>query len=133
MIAKNVSRATLYSAAQAVGVNIDVKTLNTKGTRHQVKVNPNDTKDAHGNRTYQRVSPQGRRIAAVCWHGFRDYFRAAFALEPEAQFQTALDTWKGAEDFEARFRASGEKNAGSQMYPVRACEVCVCPDSGNAY
>lgn len=90
-----------------------------------------------GDAPYQRLSAgYGRaleaRVAAVCWHGFRDYFRAVYQLEPAARFQTALDTWQNSEDFEARFRSSGHRNIGSQACPVLACEACRCPDAGLA-
>jgi hypothetical protein len=72
----------------------------------------------------------GRRVHAVCWHGFRDFFRAVYLREPNARFATAYDTWKGSEDFEARFLETGYRNIGSQMCPVSAAEACRCPESG---
>jgi hypothetical protein len=71
-----------------------------------------------------------RRVHAVCWHGFRDFFRAVYRQEPNAKFVTAMDTWKNSEDFEERFRETGFKNIGSMMCPVAAAEACRCPDSG---
>ena len=94
-------------------------------------------KDERGDSRYQRTSAsimfhEDRRVHAVCWHGFRDYFRAVYMRVPGAVFRTAMDTWKGSEDFEARFRASGHKNIGSQAAPVCAAEACRCPSSGYA-
>lgn len=147
MIASGITAAQLQSAAASVGVALDVRTLNEKGTRHRVKVNPIVPSSARtpagarkrgdkGNAPYQRVSPSmfnsGRRVHAVCWHGFRDFFRACFKLAPAATFRTAMDTWRGAEDFEARFAQSGHRNIGSQMAPMTAAEACACPDSGRA-
>jgi hypothetical protein len=71
-------------------------------------------------------------VSAVCWHGFRDFFRAVFAQVPEAVFQTAVDTWRGSEDFEARFPASGHRNIGPQIAPVMMADACRCPDRGIA-
>lgn len=136
MQAKNITREQLEHAAECIGVTVDVRTLNNAGTRHQVKVNPGETRDADGDRKYQRISPSqfqnGRRVAAVCWHGFRDFFRECFKAAPDAVFRTAMDTWNGSADFEARYRESGHRNVGSQMYPMTAAEACRCPESGMA-
>jgi hypothetical protein len=136
MIASRITRGQLEGAASLVGVSVDVRALNSAGTRHKVKVNPVDVKDADGNRKYQRTSASAfnstRRVHAVCWHGFRDYFRACFSVAPEATFRTAVDVWRGREDFEERYRASGHRVVGAPIAPYKACEVCVCPDSGIA-
>lgn len=144
MQASNVSASTLREAAEAVGVSVDIHTLNAKGTRHRVKVNPGAKEPILGPRggkigtthkyqaTSRSVFRQGRRVHAVCWHGFRDYFRAVYAIEPDAVFRTALDTWRGSRDFEARFADSGHRNVGAPIMPISACEACECPDSGYA-
>lgn len=134
MIAKNVSREILEAAAEEIGVRIkNISALNMKGTRWRVSLQPGEWKDEDGDRKYQRISPStGRRVYAVCWHGFRDFFRACFRQAPDAVFQTALNTWRGSEDFELRYRDSGHRNVGSMMAPCSAAEACVCPESGYA-
>ncbi len=148
MIASNVSLETLQSAAESVGVSISAEATSGSGRRFRLKVSPgvppdsaltpagNRRRGAAGDGSYQRISASAfddsRRVAAVCWHGFRDFFRAAFAIEPSAKFATALDTWDGSDDFEERFRYSGHRNVGSQFRPIAACEVCRCPDAGAA-
>lgn len=132
MQARFITADQLRTAATEIGVTVEIRTLNQKGDRHQVKVNP---LGKLGERNYQRTSAgmdDTRRVWAVCWHGFRDFFRACYAQAPDAVFRTGLDTWKGSDDFEARFRQSGHTNVGSPMCPRSACEVCECPDSGMA-
>jgi hypothetical protein len=151
MLASKVSRMTLEWAAEIIGVTAEITTLNTRGTRHRVKLLPSTHgnlyrprtasrparsrrwPDERGDTKYQRQSPSNdeRRVHAVCWHGFRDYFRAVFIIEPDASFRTALATWKGSADFEARFRDSGHHNIGSQAFPVTAAEACRCPEAGS--
>lgn len=131
MQARFITADQLRTAADEIGVTVEINTLNAKGDRHQVKVNPGP--EPLGQRNYQRISASSeRRVFAVCWHGFRDFFRACYEVAPNAVFRTAMDTWKGSEDFEERFRTSGYRNVGSQMYPRVACEVCECPDAGMA-
>ena len=93
--------------------------------------------DARGDSKYQRESvgygTAGRRVHAVCWHGFRDYLRAVYKITPDARFHTSLDTWRGSTDFEARFRESGYQNIGPPIAPVAIAEACRCPERGRAH
>lgn len=144
MQASKVTRDVLESAAREIGVTLEMRALNTAGTRFQVKVNPGARdgerfESVSGRKgspmsKYQRTSAstfsRGRRVHAVCWHGFRDFFRAVYRVAPDATFRTAFDTWKGSEDFESRFRFSGHRNIGSQVAPMMAADACACPDSG---
>ena len=148
MIASGITREALESAARAVGVRVEISTLSGSGLRHRVKVSPDVPAEAYapsgrrrrgerGDSPYQRTSAavmfhENRRVHAVCWHGFRDFFRACFASAPAATFRTALDTWRGAEDFEARYRASGHRNIGAPIAPVCAAEACRCGEEGFA-
>lgn len=121
-MASNVRLSTLEVAAYEVGVTLDTS---PKGRQYRVKVNPGKPNK------YQRINAvTGRKVNAVCWHGFRDFFLAVYRIEPGAKFVTQVDTWNGSADFEARFRESGYRNVGSMMYPVRAIDNCTCPDSG---
>jgi len=79
---------------------------------------------------YQRTSAsgfhEGRRVAAVCWHGHRDYMRAIFARDPEARIKTSWADYKGSENFERDFPETGYRNVGSMMYPAFAKDICTC-------
>jgi hypothetical protein len=160
MIASRVTSETLHSAARLIGVQMDRTNLNPNGTRHRVKLYPDTPQSLYkpacgwhkehypngerpcrcrrlpgeqGDAKYQRTDTGGndRRVHAVCWHGFRDFFRAVYRVTPNAKFITAMDTWQNAQDFEARFRETGHKNIGSQMCPMAAAEACRCPESGS--
>lgn len=145
MQVKGITDIELKAAAAEVGVEIELETLNIDGTRHRVKLYPKPPESAYtpadnrrageaGDAPYQRVSVHNdtRRVNAVCWHGFRDFFRACFRRQPDAIFRTAMDTWKGSDDFEMRYRHSGAKNIGSPIHQVCAAEACRCPESGTA-
>jgi len=144
MIASKITADTLERAAQEIGVTLDMTSLSR--TQHRVKVNPlvpetcysasgRRYRDERGDAPYQRTSSSGfrsdRRVSAVCWHGFRDFFRACYRIEPNAVFRTGMATWKGSEHFEENFQESGHRNIGSQMYPMAAAEACRCPESGS--
>jgi hypothetical protein len=78
---------------------------------------------------------EGRRIAAICWHGYRDYLRAVFTEFPNARIVTVFADYRGLEGFEnlypdTAFTPLGAPIAGG--YPL-ACQACECPDSGLEY
>lgn len=148
MIASNIERSSLEAAAAEVGVKIELDALSNTGMRHRVKLYPIVRPDCFkpngrrwggeaGDCKYQRLSAGygnalENRVHAVCWHGFRDFFRACFRHRPDARFYTAMDKWLGSADFEARFRASGSRNIGCAMEPVAAAEACRCGEEGMA-
>lgn len=81
---------------------------------------------------FATASGKPRRVGgAVCWHGFRDYFRAVLTAYPSGRIVTGMADYRGLSDFEARHRETGWANVGSIMYPVSACEACACPESGD--
>jgi len=151
IIASKVTREALEHAAHEVGVVAEIEGQGggTHGAprRFRVKLFPlvedaqrtpagHRRKGDRGDTKYQRESvgygSAGRRVNAVCWHGFRDYFRAVFAQESTAVFRTALDTWRGSEDFEKRFPESGSKQIGPPIAPVLIVDACRCQDRGIA-
>ncbi len=98
----------------------------------QVKVNlPHGPAGSHLDRErYRRTSPSGQRVNAVCWHGFRDFFRALYRRTPEAIAKTALATYDGTEGFEETFPETGNRNIGSRFHPLCMADACVCVDQG---
>ncbi len=146
MYARKVTKETLTAAAAAVGVDLDMDPKNQAGTSWRVKVNlrvPPEAYTPSGRRKtgknevkvrYQRLSASSfspnRRVNAVCWHGFRDFFRAVYAIEPEAIFRTAIAKYEGSDAFECTFPLTAHKNIGSRFRPVAADEACECWEDG---
>jgi len=108
------------------------KPLNAKGTRYRLKLTVQSSRGQYGKRSNSHhAGGQGfRRVHALCWHGFRDAFRAAFRVAPNTRFHTGLAKWNGSEDFEARFEDSGFTNIGSAFYPLYARQACACHRDG---
>lgn len=141
MKATNVTYETLSRAAEEIGVNAEIE---PRGKGFRVKLlpltrwqqwqgsKPRRWDGPRGDSRYQResVGTAGRRVYAVCWHGFRDYFRAVYRLEPNAIFYTAIATWHDRDDFEARHTLTGHLNVGSQVSPVAMVDACRCPEKG---
>ena len=158
MIASHVTSEILESAATKVGVRAEIRPLNSKGTRFNVQALPGSDSGHVQAGTVAGLAtsaarigatPESRempsisgsrwglprpaaRVNAVCWHGFRDFFRAVYEQDSAVTFRTAVDTWKNAADFELRFAASGHRNIGPPIAPVCMADACRCPDRGYA-
>lgn len=133
MKAVGVHLADLDNTAQEIGVRLyDLDgPSGRKSDRYQFRL-ALDSGSPLGQRKYQRLSannfmPQ-RRVAAVCWHGHRDFFRALFKRCPDAQIVTAVARYHGREDFETKFEATGDQNIGSQWYPMLYRDACECQE-----
>lgn len=124
MIIRCTNSEAIVGAAVQVGVRVDFSlTGNSRGggQTFSVKVNPGNDRER-----WRRRSPSGRRIHAVCWHGFRDFFRALYERTPDAICKTALATYRGSEGFEETFPETGFVNIGSYYSPMFASQACSC-------
>ena len=121
------------AAANSVGVAVEIRDVAASrggGRTLSVKVN---LPHGPGRERYRRISHHGRRINAVCWHGFRDFFRALFEYSPEAVAKTALATYDGPEGFEDTYPHTAENNIGSRFEPMAMADACLCVDSGDRF
>lgn len=135
MIAYGVTTGILDDAARAVGVRIiDPRPeRGLRALRFRLGLEP----DRKYGRRSASAFQNNRRVAAVCWHGHRDFFRALFKLAPNARVQTTHTKQfaKGrrfytAENFERMYQDT-DRNIGSQMYPKRYSDACDCPPGGD--
>jgi len=126
----NTTRGAIIDAATECGCRADVEHLNPsrgEGDTFRVKLYPDGTDQ-------RKLNPYtGRRANAVCWHGFRDFYRALFELSPGARVRSALAHFNGPAHFEATYQETGSRNVGSMMYPYTMAEACDCPDAGLCY
>lgn len=67
---------------------------------------------------------------AVCWHGHRDFLRALFHLAPNATVKTAVAVYRGADNFEATYRATASSpsswQSASWSQTVSTDNACSC-------
>lgn len=103
--------------------NIVVENCEAKsstGTRISVKLGTADSK-RHGSRR----SSSGRHGKYLCWHGFRDVFRAVMEVNPDAVIRSAKAVYRGSEGFEETYPSTGFQNVGSMFAPAYMPELCV--------
>jgi hypothetical protein len=135
----DVPKHDLETIARTVGVELSGDDVsNSRGDRWQGRLIP-DNSETHGTSElakYQRTSAsqfgysdrlgRGRKVHAVCWHGYRDFMQAVFDRFPAARIQTSFADYRGAEDFADKYPATAYKNIGSLMYPVYVSDACEC-------
>jgi len=78
-----------------------------------------------------RKSWNGRRIAAACWHAYRDVLVEIFALNPDARVYTAMAKYIGAKGFYDSYPQTAHRNIGSMAAPAYMPELCDCEHHGN--
>lgn len=100
--------------------------VSATGTRINVKLGTADSK-RHGSRR----AWSGRHGKWLCWHGFRDVFRAVMAVNPEARIQTGKTVYKGRDGFENTYESTGDQNVGSMFQPAYMPEMCVGTCAGD--
>lgn len=77
-----------------------------------------------------RRSWSGRRIAAACWHAYRDVLAGVFEVNPDARVRTAMAKYIGREGFLANYPETANQNIGSMASPAYMPELCDCEDYG---
>lgn len=107
-------RAAVEKANEEQGYELEfVPAVSSKETRPVGRIVPL-TSDSHGSRR----SASGRRVKAASWEAHRDVMVNLFERCPKATIRTSIITYKGKEDFQAKFRATADHNVGSQVYPA---------------
>lgn len=131
MIIRNATAAQLYEAVDLTSKdynsNVRFKNgpdpVNQKGTGHRLTLTVHASGKMGGRRSHS-----GRKVAAACWHVHRDFMRHLYRLAPDAVIQSALATYRGSEDFENTFEATGDRNMGSAFEPCAVRNACECDD-----
>lgn len=103
-----------------------VSVLNAKGNRISAKLGTNDSR-AHGSRR----SGSGRHGKYLCWHGFRDVYRACFAINPDARIKSGQVVYRGSKHFEDTYETTAYQNIGSMVAPAYMPDTCVGTCNGH--
>lgn len=109
--------------------NINVEgceALSSTGTRISVKLGTLDSRK-HGSRR----AWSGRHGKWLCWHGFRDVFRAVMAVNPDARIKTGKTIYKGRQHFEDTYENTADINVGSMIQPAFMPDMCVGTCAGD--
>ena len=120
MRALQVTQSELVTAACESGVRLnDLNSINKGNTSYQFTIRPIDDR-------WQRVSPRGRKVHAVCWHGHLDFMRCLYSINPVAKFRTGMARYDSLADLESNKGNAYHRNIGSMMYPTYYGDACEC-------
>ena len=120
MRALQVTQSELVTAACESGVRLnDLNSINKGNTSYQFTIRPIDDR-------WQRVSPRGRKVHAVCWHGHLAFMRCLYTINPVVKIRAGTVRYDSAGDLEARKYDAYHRNIGSMMYPMDYGDACEC-------
>lgn len=118
MKALNCTEADLQKAAKKTGVRLMDARPEGTGVRFRL---------ALVGEKYRRMGHTGRKVAAVCWHGHQDFFRALFRINPKAKIRTCQAAYDSPEHFERTY-GDTNRNIGSMIQPLYYADACWCND-----
>lgn len=75
-----------------------------------------------------RRAPDGRKVAAACWHVHQDIMRELFSQFPQARLKSMMADYRGKEDFEDNFPETAWVNIGSEANPCYSGDACGCEE-----
>jgi len=81
---------------------------------------------APGQKRSANVMSGQRRVAAVCWHVYRDVLVEVFNINPDAKVKTAYAKYYGKQAFYDLFPQTAYLPIGSMVYPMTPVECCDC-------
>ena len=128
MIVKNAALENFHAALAVVNArydgNIKFKTLESKGKRISFTLTVLSTTIGKGKAKVTvpgvSIGPNGRRIAAACYHVHGDFFDALFRVCPDA---VVMSLGKVITKDGGNWQ---DWNKGSMIYPKLASECCEC-------
>jgi len=95
--------------------------LNQHGTRWRGTIGVYSSRQPGARRSWS-----GRRLAAPCWHVYRDVIREILR-EPGRRVTTSMARYT-SENFEDLYPATGHVNIGSRVEPRKMPDLCECDD-----
>lgn len=135
---RNASENDIIAAAHEVGVNVhNLHKVGRAGFALTLKLGPSNVvyKVGARGRVYTRAkytrtstnrSLAARSVAAVCWHGHRDFMRALYRRAPSAIIRTAMAKYLNAAHFEAAHEST--KGGYANPYAVPFADACHCAE-----
>lgn len=111
----NTTRAAIEQAIEQTGhiTTYNFQNVGTKGTAFRFTLRPLAKDRYFGRQSYPSMVGRERKVHAVCWHGYKEFLTHLFELSPDAVVTTALATYRGREDFLAKFPDTANHSVNS--------------------
>jgi hypothetical protein len=78
--------------------------------------------------TGSRRAVSGRRMAAACWHAYRDVIHAVLDEYGYAKIDTGMEKYHGMAEFLRLYPGTADKNIGSAYQAAYMPDMCECGD-----
>lgn len=105
--------------------------INKKGDAFKMRLKVHSSRRPGSRVSPSRWGSKVRRVASACWHANREFYREIFAINPNARIRTALAHYKGEEDFEEKYHATGYGHDGPFGYPICGIGTACNCDEGD--
>jgi hypothetical protein len=122
MLVYNTPEPIIDQAADRTGVEI----IELKHQKNSISFKLRPVEQADGYRKYGKCNPvTGRKIHAVCWHGWEEFLSNLWNLSPTARVKTHKGFFNSFSEFTAGLDEMDDvKETQGQKY--RASEACLC-------
>jgi len=116
---------TIIGVADKLNISVDKNYV----SKNCMRIKLNKIKE---NKNYQRTGfydnkdGSKRKVNAICWHGFRDFFIELYKYNDSLRIVTANTTYTSVFDFYKNYNQTGYKNIGSMLEPLEYNKACLC-------
>ena len=108
-------------------LNIDIDYNAISKNCFRVKLNKlKENKNYQRTGYYNNKDGSKRKVNAICWHGFRDFFIELYNYNSNLRVVTANATYQNSFDFYKNYNQTGYKNIGSMVEPLEYNKACLC-------
>ena len=124
---KNITNFNTILHEIKLKLNIDIDYNAISKNCFRVKLNKlKENKNYQRTGYYNNKDGTPRKVNAICWHGFRDFFIELYQHNSNLRVVTANATYQNSFDFYKNYNQTGYKNIGSMVEPLEYNKACLC-------
>ena len=118
---------TLKEIKSRLNIEIDFNSISSNCYRVKL-VKKKENKNYQRTGFYNNKNGTPRKVNAICWHGFRDFFIELYKHYSTLRVVTANTTYTSIFDFYKNYNQTGYKNIGSMIQPLQYNRACLCDE-----
>jgi len=118
---------TLKEIKSRLNIEIDFNSISSNCYRVKL-VKKKENKNYQRTGFYNNKNGTPRKVNAICWHGFRDFFKELYKHYSTLRVVTANTTYTSIFDFYKNYNQTGYKNIGSMIQPLQYNKACLCDE-----
>ena len=118
---------TLKEIKSRLNIEIDFNSISSNCYRVKL-VKKKENKNYQRTGFYNNKNGTPRKVNAICWHGFRDFFKELYEHYNTLRVVTSSTTYTSIFDFYKNYNQTGYKNIGSMIQPLQYNKACLCDE-----